>query len=211
MQRTDLLIISWLLASAATLQATDPLPVLTVPVRVHLMQSVTQARMNTTLTDTDVQRIFGKVNKVWSQAGIHFDPEPLLKTTALEVSANEKLKNEFERLKASLPPASHSSKAINVCYVKMLEPNGFYFAGDVFVKDTASLKKVAGGLDEPIPRVTAHELGHALGLKHRQNVTNLMASGTTGFSLNEEEIKTARNAAAMLLQPKMGAKSVSVP
>lgn len=167
--------------------------------------------MNTTLTDTDVQRIFGKVNKVWSQAGIRFDPEPLRKTEALELSPDDKLKNEFQRLEASIPPASHSSKAINVCYVKMLDPNGFYFSGDVFVKDTASLKKVVGGLDEPIPRVTSHELGHALGLRHRQNITNLMASGTTGFSLNEEEIKTARSRAAVLFQPEAEAKSASAP
>jgi predicted Zn-dependent protease len=43
-----------------------------------------------------------------------------------------------------------------------------------------------------LPRVTSHEIGHALGLKHRQDKTNLMQSGTTGFSLNDAEIAAAR-------------------
>ncbi len=53
----------------------------------------------------------------------------------------------------------------------------------------------------PLPRVTSHEIGHALSLNHRQDRTNLMASGTTGFSLNEAEIKAAREMAAKFQKP----------
>ena len=70
--------------------------------------------------------------------------------------------------------------------------NGIYFPEGIFVKDTASLRPVTGGLDEPIPRVTSHELGHALSLPHRQDTTNLMASGTTGRWLNHDEVQQAR-------------------
>ncbi len=63
------------------------------------------------------------------------------------------------------------------------------------MKDTASLRKVEGGIDEPLPRVSSHELGHAFGLPHRQNTTNLMASGTTGIWLNGEEVKQVRETA----------------
>jgi hypothetical protein len=73
--------------------------------------------------------------------------------------------------------------------------NGIYFPEAIFAKDTAALRAVAGGIDEPLPRVTSHELGHALSLPHRQDTTNLMASGTTGTRLNEEEINQARKAA----------------
>jgi hypothetical protein len=38
-------------------------------------------------------------------------------------------------------------------------------------------------------------MGHALDLDHRQDRINLMASGTTGTSLNAAEIETARKAA----------------
>jgi hypothetical protein len=61
------------------------------------------------------------------------------------------------------------------------------------VQEAARLNPVPGGIDEPLPRVTSHELGHGLQLPHRQARTNLMASGTTGTSLNEAEIETARH------------------
>ena len=50
-------------------KAEAKLPVLTVPVRVHLVQSKATPAMHTTMTESDVKRIFGKVNMVWSQAG----------------------------------------------------------------------------------------------------------------------------------------------
>lgn len=171
-----------LAALTGALQA-EELPPLTVPVRVHLMQSEQEPAMNTTLTAADVTRIFAKVNKVWAQAGICFAVESA-GTTRMTAAGG------------AMPRERLLQGGLNVSYVKDMEENGFWSGKLAVVKDTAWLKKVPGGLDEPLPRVTAHELGHALGLPHRQDVTNLMASGTTGFSLNESEIATARAGAA---------------
>ena len=168
-------------ALLTALRAEDLAP-LTVPVRVHLMQSEQEPAMNTTLTEADVTRIFTKVNKVWAAAGICFVVESVGVTRMAAAGG-------------AMPRERLLKGGLNVCYVKDMEQNGFWSGQLALVKDTAWLKKVPGGLDEPIPRVTAHELGHALGLPHRQDVTNLMASGTTGFSLNEEEVAKARGAA----------------
>jgi hypothetical protein len=96
-----------------------------------------------------------------------------------------------------LAPAQTRGRAgLHVYYVHELPPNGVYLGQNVcFVKETAALRKVEGGIDEPLPRVTAHELGHGLGLPHRQDTTNLMASGTTGTLLNEAEVAVARGRA----------------
>ena len=88
-----------------------------------------------------------------------------------------------------------------MCYVKEVKPNGFFHAGLIVVKDTASLRPVEGGIDEPLPRVTSHEIGHALSLLHRQDRTNLRASGTTGFLLTDAEVKAAREIAAKFQKP----------
>ena len=184
-------------------------PALTLKVRVHLMQSATNPAMNTSLTEEDIKRVFTKVNKVWSVAGIQFEIESIGATKALELGNDQTFLLEFDRVGAMIPKERLSPTAINVCYVKSVTPNGFYNGRLIVVKDTAKLKEVPGGIDEPLPRVTSHELGHALGLPHRQDSTNLMQSGTTGFSLNDAEITTAREKAQLRLTDAGSPKSAA--
>jgi Matrixin len=94
------------------------------------------------------------------------------------------------------PDSSRSFEGVHVYYLHRFSVNGVWLGGsEVLVQETARLREVEGGIDEPVPRVTAHELGHVLGLQHRQDRTNLLASGTTGTTLNTREVETARAAA----------------
>ncbi|MES2595998.1 MAG: matrixin family metalloprotease [Verrucomicrobiota bacterium] len=203
-----ILLIACLLLSAVLLADENKEPsstvaemtVITLPVRIHLMQSGSMPDMHTTLVEADIRRVMGKVNKVWAQAGIQFEIESILPVEAVPMPEENRLKSEFVRVKSMVPKGVLSPTGIDICYVKTIKPNGFFYGEPIVVKDTASLREVPGGLDEPLPRVTSHEIGHALGLNHRQDTTNLMQSGTTGFSLNTEEITTARAKAQEYLE-----------
>ena len=170
-----------------------------IPVRIHLLQTPGELNLTTTLTEKDIHRILGKVNKIWGQAGIHFAMESLIK----EPAANPVLYRQNYRsrnlkwLKALRPEKTRNDDCFHIYYIKRFAANGVYLGADsMFVKDLARLHSVKGGLDEPIPRVTSHELGHALTLPHRQHVINLMQSGTTGWRLNSAEARQTRKAAA---------------
>ncbi|MBI5774535.1 MAG: matrixin family metalloprotease [Verrucomicrobia bacterium] len=195
------LLLTFAISLGGCATAADSPPLLSVPLRVHLVQSDKEADLQTTLTKADVERIIGKANKVWSPAGVRFQLESVRNTVAVIQTPPER-DGKSRWVTDAIPKAALFTNGLNVCYVKHVAPNGFWSGKIAVVKDTASLKEVPGGIDEPLPRVTAHELGHALGLPHRQNVTNLMASGTTGFSLTEHEIQTARARAVERWQAK---------
>ena len=172
---------------------------LVAPLRVHLLSAKDSPAIQTTLTEKDIARILRKVNGVWAQAGVQFYPESLVREEAIHQESYAQdgtlPRSALLRLR---PAESKAAGMFHVYYVKEMSVNGIYLGEAIFVKDTASLRKVEGGIDEPLPRVTSHELGHALGLPHRQDTTNLLASGTTGTWLNEAEIKEARATAQKL-------------
>ena len=165
-----------------------------VPVRVHLFRAPESPAVDTTLTKTDIERIFRKANGIWHAAGIHLWPESVVeeKPPSIEDPHAAALDTSAE-LRSLRPQASRADGMFHVYYVGRMGVNGLFMSRDaVFVQQNAALRVVEGGIDEPLPRVTSHEIGHGLGLSHRQDRTNLMASGTTGTSLNEEEIATSR-------------------
>jgi hypothetical protein len=178
---------------------------LIAPLRVHFLGSEKEPALCTSLTDADLERIIGKVNHVWRQAGIALVVESIMREKLEPDEAPDAiLPGGEDWLPKHVRAANYGPDQFHVYYLKQFRVNGIYYPKALFVKDTASLRPVAGGIDEPIPRVTSHEFGHALGLAHRQDTFNLMASGTTGTSLNASEVEAARWRASAFPRFKTG-------
>jgi hypothetical protein len=168
-----------------------------LPLRVHLLRSKTTPELNSKLERADAERILRKINGVWHQAGIAFHRESILieEAAAQELYAGLGANRTEAHLRLVRPRGSLAPEMFHLYVLREMGPNGvcLNFSGQLlFVKDTAMLNRVPGGIDEDLPRVCSHEIGHALGLDHRQDVFNLMASGTSGTTLNGEEIRIAR-------------------
>ena len=182
-----------------------------VPLRVHVLTSKDLPEVDCHLTDADITRILGKVNGVWHKAGVHWGLESVVREPA---EREEKFRlardlggdGNLSLFRLLAPDESREFDGLHVYYIHKFAVNGVWLGGrSAFVQETAKLRPVDGGIDEPIPRVTAHELGHALGLPHRQDRTNLLASGTTGTLLNAQEVKVVREKAVKV----PGAKTVA--
>jgi hypothetical protein len=168
---------------------------LIVPVRVHRLKSKDADALDCRLKEEDVRRVFAKANRIWNRAGLALGIESIQSETALYPGDFDE--SRLEDFRGTRPTDTHPAGMIHVYYVHQLPTNGVFMGRDaIFVKDSASLRPVKGGVDEPLPRVSSHEIGHAMGLPHRQNTINLMASGTTGWSINDAEIDTVRAWAA---------------
>ena len=169
-----------------------------LPVRFHLLESEFQEALHCQLSEEDVDRILGKVNLIWRQASIYF----YLESVVREEAANQYVIGGFTRgvplqlYPLIRPRQSMARNMFHLYCIHEFQPNGATIGGHdvIFFKDTASLTPVEGGIDEPLPRVVAHQLGYALSMGNSDDQAYLMSNGTTGTLLSEREVFTARQA-----------------
>ncbi len=189
-------------ARAGTL-AQAPAEVLIIPVRIHILTSPDLDLANCKLRDSDVARVIGKVNAIWSQAGITYGVESIVREPAAQRDRFRlvvELKQgdlDLADLDLLLPKSSRVFDGLHIYFFHELPFNATYTSGDsVLVQEGASLNEVAGGSDEPMARVTADSLGRGLSLSpRREPATSLMALGTTGFALDPDDVARARRVA----------------
>jgi hypothetical protein len=149
-----------------------------IPLRVHLGGSGRAPR--------EFEPIFGEINDIYlSQAGICFEIEAVMHDEA-------------------------ARQGMDIWFVpeigKCDDCNGLYEGiHSIQVRDTPLLRPAERPARHPAARTAAHEFGHGLGLSHRQDSDdNLMRSKTYGWQMNEEEVRTARKAAAGMSLPNRG-------
>jgi hypothetical protein len=170
-----------------------------VPLRVHVLTTDNLDLGDGTLSDGEITRILGSLNALWHKAGVHFGLESIVRepadqTERFRLVARQRPDGIYPGLfQMLLPRATRAPDGLNAYFFHDLPFNSAYLGDDsILVREQPELARVQGGGDDPVVRVMAHAVGHALGLSIHPDPENLMAIGTTGLALNAGQLRDAR-------------------
>ena len=158
-----------------------------ISVHIHLLRSPEES--GTERSIHNARDLIADASDIWHQAGIRLR---INNVTTHQLSYKEQ--RTFIRAPRALARSldAYNSARINVLLRGTLRGvNGVALSGtgDVAVADVTSHYDF---------RTLAHEVGHVLGLQHVSDPRRLMAQGSYGVMLTEEEIRTARRRAKTL-------------
>lgn len=139
--------------------------------------------------DPDVDRLLSRANQILEQAAVRMQLDAVeeIQLSGTDISGAS-LVSDPDTLRELLPPMERGR--LHVVVVGGLGGlNGIAFSGEQAV----AVAEYTTSYDF---RVLAHEVGHALGLRHVQDRGNLMYSGSSGTTLEIDQVRAAHEAAA---------------
>ena len=151
-----------------------------------MVQSDQLDALNARLTDAEVTELLAAVNETWSQAGIVWTLESVVREDARNVSAfREALINPglspVDVLTSVLTPDNLQPDIWNVFMIRDfgVRRGGVYLPIQKVVVSSEIDPLGRRAIDGGMARILAHELGHSLGLVHVPCTSqgNLMAAG----------------------------------
>jgi len=153
--------------------------------------------LNSARTAAELEEIAVNVGDIWSQAGVVFEV-----VTVGEVSMPRSVLEPIVTERDTRPFFAEVGQSFAVEQPGVI--NGFYVRGAGGANGFAPLtSRVFFVMDEPSvhdERVSSHEIGHILGLRHDLgDAGRLMFSGTNGMELTDQEQEVARYGAEGLI------------